>query len=176
MAPLIVVALDIASVTGVAVGSPGRSPKAWSVELGKVRGSEDARFSKALVLTHELIERHRPDLIAVEAAIGGKFASAFLIGVVACVRGVAANRGVPVRSYTSGSVRKHFLGRALAKRDFPSLKPAAATRAIKGEVIARCRLLGWEVADDNAADACALWDFACATAGFQTAPSGGLFT
>ena len=174
MAPLIVVALDIATQTGIAVGSPGGKPKAWSVDLGKGRG-EDARFSKALVLTHELIERHRPDLIAVEAAIGGKFASAFLIGVVACVRGVAANRGVPVRSYTSGSVRKHFLGRALAKRDFPSLKPAAATKAIKGEVIARCRLLGWEVADDNAADACALWDFACATAGFQTAPSGGLF-
>lgn len=174
MAPLIVVALDIATQTGIAVGSPGGKPKAWSVDLGKGRG-EDARFSKALVLTHELIERYRPDLIAVEAAIGGKFASAFLIGVVACVRGVAANRGVPVRSYTSGSVRKHFLGRALAKRDFPSLKPAAATKAIKGEVIARCRLLGWEVADDNAADACALWDFACATAGFQTAPSGGLF-
>lgn len=171
---MIVVALDIATQTGVAVGSPGGKPKAWSVDLGKGRG-EDARFSKALVLTHELIERHRPDLIAVEAAIGGKFASAFLIGVVACVRGVAANRGVPVRSYTSGSVRKHFLGRALAKRDFPALKPAAATKAIKGEVIARCRLLGWEVADDNAADACALWDFACATAGFQTAPSGGLF-
>ena len=174
MAPLIVVALDIATQTGIAVGSPGGKPKAWSVDLGKGRG-EDARFSKALVLTHELIERYRPDLIAVEAAIGGKFASAFLIGVVACVRGVAANRGVPVRSYTSGSVRKHCLGRALAKRDFPSLKPAAATKAIKGEVIARCRLLGWEVADDNAADACALWDFACATAGFQTAPSGGLF-
>lgn len=171
---MIVVALDIATQTGIAVGSPGGKPKAWSVDLGKGRG-EDARFSKALVLTHELIERYRPDLIAVEAAIGGKFASAFLIGVVACVRGVAANRGVPVRSYTSGSVRKHFLGRALAKRDFPSLKPAAATKAIKGEVIARCRLLGWEVADDNAADACALWDFACATAGFQTAPSGGLF-
>mgnify|MGYP000010467430 CR=1 FL=1 len=174
MAPLIVVALDIATQTGIAAGSPGGKPKAWSVDLGKGRG-EDARFSKALVLTHELIERHRPDLIAVEAAIGGKYASAFLIGVVACVRGVAANRGVPVRSYTSGSVRKHFLGRALAKRDFPALKPAAATKAIKGEVIARCRLLGWEVADDNAADACALWDFACATAGFQTAPSGGLF-
>ena len=171
---MIVVALDIATQTGIAVGPPGGKPKAWSVDLGKGR-SEDARFSKALVLTHELIERHRPDLIAVEAAIGGKFASAFLIGVVACVRGVAANRGVPVRSYTSGSVRKHFLGRALAKRDFPALKPAAATKAIKGEVIARCRLLGWEVADDNAADACALWDFACATAGFQTAPSGGLF-
>ncbi len=174
MAPLIVVALDIATQTGIAVGYPGGKPKAWSVDLGKGRG-EDARFSKALVLTHELIERHRPDLIAVEAAIGGKYASAFLIGVVACVRGVAANRGVPVRSYTSGSVRKHFLGRALAKRDYPALKPSAATKAIKGEVIARCRLLGWEVADDNAADACALWDFACATAGFQTAPSGGLF-
>lgn len=171
---MIIVALDIASVTGCAVGSPGRAPKAWSVDLGKGR-SEDARFSKALVLTHDLIERYRPDLIAVEAAIGGKFASAFLIGVVACVRGVAANRGVPVRSFTSASVRRHFLGRALAKRDFPTLKPAAATKAIKGEVIARCRLLGWDVPDADSADAAALWDFACATAGHQTAPSGGLF-
>jgi hypothetical protein len=171
---VIIVALDIATQTGVAVGSPGRAPKSWSVDLGKGR-SEDARFSKALVLTHELIERFRPDLIAVEAAVGGKFASAFLIGTVACVRGVCANRGVPVRPYTSGSVRKHFLGRALAKRDFPALKPGAATRAIKGEVIARCRLLGWDVPDADAADAAALWDFACATAGHQTAPAGELF-
>ena len=171
---MIIVALDIATQTGIAAGSPGGKPKAWSVDLGKGR-SEDARFSKALVVTHEMIERFRPDLIAVEAAIGGKFASAFLIGVVACVRGVAANRGLPVRSYTSGSVRKHFLGRALAKRDFPALTAAAATKAIKGEVIHRCRLLGWDVPDDNAADACALFDYACATAGFQTAPAGRLF-
>lgn len=169
-----IVALDLASVSGVAVGEPGRQPRCWSVDLGKGR-AEDARFSKALILTDSLIEKFRPDMIAVEAAVGGKFASSFLIGLVACVRGVCANRGVDVQQFTSASVRKHFLGRALAKRDYPHLKPTAATKAIKGEVMARCRLLGWDVSDDNAADAAATWDFACASIGAQTLPTGGLF-
>jgi len=170
-----IVALDIATVTGVAVGSPGRPPKAWSVDLGKGR-SEDARFSQVLVLTHGLIERHRPSLIAIEAAVGGPKASAYLIGLVACVRGCAANRGVPVQTFPINSIRKHFTGRALALRDFPHLKPLAAKRAIKQVVMDRCRMLGWDVPDADAADAAALWDFACATQGAQSIPAGGLFT
>lgn len=169
-----VVAMDVATTTGLAVGVPGRPPKAWSVDLGKAL-SHDRRFSNVLVLTHGLIERHKPRLIAIEAPIGGRDASALLIGYVACIRGCAANRGVPVETYPSSSIRKHFLGRALAKRDFPSLSSAAATKAIKQAVMDRCRLLGWDAPDADAADAAALFDFACACLGAQTTPTGGLF-
>lgn len=169
-----IVALDVATQCGIAVGSPGSKPKAWSEDLGKGQ-SEDARFSKALILTHKLIAEHKPDLIAVEAAVGGPKASAYLIGLLACIRGCAFNRSVRIQPYPINSIRRHFLGKALAVRDFPGMSHAAAKKQIKAAVMARCRLLGWEFTDDNAADGLALWDFACATEGAQTIPSGGLF-
>jgi Holliday junction resolvasome RuvABC endonuclease subunit len=171
-----IVALDIATQTGVAVGESGTTPKAWSVDLGKGL-SEGVRFSQILKLTHGLIATHEPDLVAVEAAIGGKNASAYLIGLVACVRGVSANRGVECEQFHSGSIRKHFLGKAYTSRDFPHLKVAHAKRAIKQLVIDRCALLKWEAEDDNAADALALWDYTCAhkATSYQAAPLGGLF-
>jgi Holliday junction resolvasome RuvABC endonuclease subunit len=171
-----ILALDIASVTGVAVGeSHGSvSPRAWSVDLGKAK-SEDHRFSQALILTHKLIAEHKPDLIAVEAAVGGPKTSHFLVGLLACIRGCAANRGVPIKTYPINSIRKHFTGRALQVRDFPGLNPSAAKKQIKAVVMQRCRMLGWDFTDDNAADALALLDFARATEGAQTIPAGGLF-
>lgn len=174
-----VVSLDIATNTGVAVGSSGGTPRAWSVDLRKGRkdASEDARFSEILRLTHGLIVEHEPDLIAVEAFIGGKHASAFLIGLVACVRGCAANRGIPCEMVFPATVRKHFIGKALTSKDFPGMKQARAKIAIKERVAAQCRAIGWTVPDLDAADALATWDWACATKarGYQATPHGGLF-
>ena len=74
-----ILALDIATHTGIAVGSAGRDPQCWSVDLGEGL-TEDYRFSEILKLTHGLIVTHEPDLIICEAFIGGKNASAYLIG------------------------------------------------------------------------------------------------
>jgi hypothetical protein len=164
---VIILALDLAGVTGVAVGAPGGAPTAWSVDLGKSR-SEDARFSKALVLTHKLIETHKPDLIAIEAPVGGPKTSHFLVGLVACVRGCAFNRKVRVEAYNIASIRKHFCGGHVTSAAYGHLEPkrrkAAARAAGKNLVMQRCRQLGWQADDDNAADAAALWDYACALA------------
>ncbi|MFY0682841.1 MAG: hypothetical protein JXR13_19920 [Thalassovita sp.] len=171
-----VLALDIATQTGVAVGNSGDAPKAWSVDLGKGH-SEDVRFSEVLKLTHGLIATHKPELIAIEAPIGGNNANAYLIGLAACVRGCAANRGVVCIHVLPASVRKHFLGKAKTSRDFPGLKQSKAKLAIKREVLARCHLLKWDVPDLDAADAAATWDWACANHArqYQAAPLGGLF-
>jgi Holliday junction resolvasome RuvABC endonuclease subunit len=169
-----VLALDIATRTGVCVMGVGGAPTAWSVDLGAGK-SEEARFSAILVLTHTLIAKHKPDLVAIEATVGGKMASAYLIGLVACVRGCAANRGVRSQIYPINSIRRHFLGRAIAVRDFPGMTQAKAKKQIKAAVMERCRLLGWNVPDADAADAAALADFARATEGAQTTPAGGLF-
>lgn len=169
-----IVALDLATSTGVAVGKPAAAPVHFSVDLGK-KQSEDARFSKALALTDKLIREHQPDLIAVEAAVGGPKASGFLIGLVACVRGVACNRGVPVELYHLGAIRKHFTGKAWQVRDFPHLSQAAAKKAIKAEVIKRCELLGWHPTTDDEADALALLDYALAVnTKHQSKVAGGL--
>lgn len=171
-----VVALDLATQTGVAAGDSGDAPRTWSVDLGR-RQSEESRFAQAIDLTRDIVAKEAPDLIVVEAAIGGKHASAFLIGLVACVRGAARSLCVPVEVLHLGSVRKHFVGRSLTARDFPSLGPAAAKRAMKGVVMRRCEMLGWPVESDDEADAAACWDYACATMakGYQAAPGGELF-
>ena len=173
---MIILALDIATQTGVSVGETGGTPVSWSVDLGHKK-SEDQRFSKALSLAHCLIRDHSPDLIAVEAAIGGPNTSHFLVGLLACVRGCAFNRGIPVEVCSIGAIRKHFLGRQLTVRDYPGLSKAQARTQIKAEVMKRCALLGWEAADDDAADAAALWDYACSTygRGHNAKPVGGLF-
>jgi hypothetical protein len=128
-----------------------------------------------LWLTNRLIKEHEPSLIVYEAAIGGRDASAYLIGLVACMRGCANNRGIVCKPYHRASILRHFVGKALTSRDFPGLGKAKAKAAIKETVIARCRLLGWQVPDDNAADAAALWDYACALERVQVAPAGELF-
>ena len=168
-----IVALDIATNMGVAVGIAGGRPHTYSVDLGKGQ-SEDVRFSKVLAVTSALLAEHKPDLVAIEAPIGGNTTSHLLVGLAACVRGCVANRGVPLVSYNIPAIRKHFVGRAIAARDFPHLKPHAAKKAIKQVVMDRCKLLGWDVPDDDAADAAALFDFAGAKAGAQVI-AGGMF-
>lgn len=170
-----VMSLDIATNMGVAVGMSGGDPRAWSVHLGQA--PDERRFSKLLGITAKLLAEHTPDLVAVEAPIGGKTKSDYLIGLAACVRGVCANRGVRVEVCNIATVRKHFLGKHFTAKHFPGRSHAAAKNAIKVQVIARCGLLGWHVEDHDAADAAAIWDFACATwARSQAAPLGDLFS
>lgn len=154
-----VIAFDIASTTGVAFGEAGQKPRAWAVKLG----SGDERFAKALRMCAAYIQRLQPDLVVIEAPVGGREASALLIGLVACVKGEAIRLLGPgtTREYFPSTVRKHFMGKALTARDFPGKNHAAAKKAIKGAVIARCIALGWEVEGPDAADAAALWDYAC---------------
>lgn len=160
---MIIVALDLATVSGIAIGSPGGKPRAFSVDLGKAK-SEDSRFSKALTLTHQLIIDHKPDLIVIEAPVGGPKTSHFLVGLVACVRGCCFNRGVPLESHSIAAIRKHFLGGHVTSAHYKHLperaRKAAARKDGKDAVMNRCRALGWQAADDNAADALALFDFA----------------
>jgi Holliday junction resolvasome RuvABC endonuclease subunit len=173
---MIIAAFDIASVTGVAVGSSGGVPTCWSKDLGKGR-SQDVRFSEMLRLAQGVLEAHKPDLVMIEAPIGGKHASAFLIGLAACARGVCANRGVKCESVAPSTVRRHFMGVAKTSRHFPGMSAAKAKLQIKREVLQRCQLLGWDVPDLDAADAAATWDYACATyaPAYQSKPLGELF-
>jgi hypothetical protein len=169
-----ILALDIATSTGVAFGDSKGQPRAWTVHLGKA--PDERRFANALRMTAKMIVENEPELIVVEAAVGGPKASAFLIGLLACVRGVAFDRGIPCHTVHLGTIRKHFLGKALTTRDFPHLKPVDAKKAIKARVIQRCGVVGWSVDNDDEADALALWDYACATYApkYQSKTVGGL--
>jgi hypothetical protein len=167
-----VLSLDIATTCGVAFGEAGATPRAWSVDLGKRLGDRE-RFSKTISLTRWACERFKPDLIAIEAPIGGKTTSHLLVGMWACAMGEATRIHVPVEKCDISSVRKHFLGKHLTAKHFPHLPAAKAKAEIKRSVMNRCKALGWEVDDHDAADAAAIWDYACAVhagMGHETTP------
>lgn len=166
-----VLAFDAASRTGVAVGSAGNSPRAFSVDLSVQREPGKApwerRFSRLMRLTQKMIAEHKPDLVVVEEVVqGGRKAQWQLLGLVACIQGQADLMGVPVKAYWPASIRSHFLGRG-KKTKTP----------IKAQVFAKCQMLGWDVPDLDAADAMALWDYAMAleSRAHQMSSVGGLF-
>ena len=80
-----ILALDVATNTGICVGDSGATPRAWTVDLGK--SPIQRKLSNALVMTQGLITTHKPDLIVIEAPIGGKKVNQTLIKMVGCIEG-----------------------------------------------------------------------------------------
>ncbi len=170
-----ILALDTAISTGCAFGVAGGKPICWTVNLGEA--SWDIRFSRMLRLVRHAVETHRPDMLAIEGTAAGGHGNPDLIALAGCARAQAALMGLQVKVYMPNSVRRHFLGKALTARDFPGKTKGAAKGAIKAAVIARCHLLGWDVKDDNQADAAALYDLAASltSRAHQMTTVGGLF-
>lgn len=74
-----------------------------------------------------------------------------LSGLFMIFGAAARTKGVPVKTLDVRTVRASFLGNGNLKRD----EAKRRTRAM-------CRLLGWDVLDDDQADAGAIWWNACA--------------
>jgi hypothetical protein len=189
-----VIAFDIATKTGVAFGVAGGIPRATTIDFDK-RLTDAQRFAKMLQATRVLLAKFQPDIVAFEAPIGGPRTSHFLVGIAACFQGEATRLGYSPVKISIATVRKHFLGATVTSKHFAPSIPLqsrgktltaeqirerakkAARDATKSAVVARCFALGWEVRNDDEADACAIWDYASATLGrAQAAPLGKLFT
>ena len=170
-----ILAVDLAASTGAAFGQPLSQPTTWMVDFSKWR--DEARLAQVLRWVQHMHSSLAPDLIAVEAPIGGKDANAMLIGMVACLRAQASALGIRSVFYHASTVRHHFIGKALTSRHFPDLKQSEAKLAIKNVVRQRCIALGWQVKSLDEADAAGLWDYACARESLQHQMQtvGGLF-
>jgi Holliday junction resolvasome RuvABC endonuclease subunit len=149
-----ILALDLATNTGVAIGNAHEKPLCSSERLGEAGDLHGARFLQAQYMLSRLIKKHHPDLIAIEAAIaggvqGGQERVQLAMGLRACVMSVAHMHKTKVEEYAVQTVRKHFIGNAKLRRD-----------AAKTATINRCQQVGWRVANDNEADAAAVWDYA----------------
>ena len=164
---MIFIALDIATATGVAVGDPAGEPTFFTEKLGA--GSQGSRFAGMMLLVRRLIKEHKPDLIATERIMaqggGGSQARAELAGglraVVLCYAFFANTR---VREFHVATIRKHFLGHGRLQR-----------KEAKRRTIIKCQMRGWQVENDNEADALALWDLiGCKYGGRRTMSSGAL--
>lgn len=152
-----VLALDLASVTGWALGEPGSVPMHGSIRFARAGSSHEAMFAKAHVWMHEMCELHNPGLLVFEAPLqgfkGGKTTddvTTILRGLPAIVGAVAYLRRIyDIRKADTRDVRNHFIG--------SNPKRAKA----KLMVIRQCRAMGWDVEDDNEADALATWHYMC---------------
>lgn len=162
--------MDLGTNTGVAIGNASGSPVCHTERLGEPGDKHGPRFTQALRMTRRLIELHSPDYIVIETPIATGVVGSIdrvrlAMGLRACVFGIAHMNNVRVREYPVQTVRKHFLGKGNMKRG-----------VAKAAAIATCKQLGWIVANDDEADACAVWD--CARGQLRLAhalPANGLF-
>lgn len=150
-----ILALDLATVTGWCIGAPGAMPRCGSMRFGDKDASSDAIFAHALRWISRFLADHRPQSLILEsmlpplAKVGATSAATRdrLAGLHGIVRAVAHLRGVYTVSEVSVLVvRQHFCG---------------SRSCGKHAVYEKCRALGYPVLDLDAADAAAIWHFAC---------------
>jgi hypothetical protein len=152
--------LDLATVTGWAVGPIGGKPISGSQRLAPSGAPSSEVFGNFLKWLHDMIAVHSPRVVAFEAPLPpsllrGKTTvdtARRLMGLPAITEAVCNRMGIhSVLEARVDDIRQHFIGR----RNLPG---ADGKRA----VIARCRQLGYEPKDDNAADALAGFDYVAA--------------
>jgi len=153
-----ILALDLARVTGWALGRPGEMPRSGSVTLAKEGASMAAVLSACRRWLDEgLTGNPTIQLVVFEAPldpswIKGKTTIGTIrqqIGLCGVVEELLYTRGgYDVREARVADVRNHFLGSNKHKREIA-----------KQYTITACHARGWDPTDDNAADALALWDY-----------------
>jgi ABC-type cobalt transport system substrate-binding protein len=153
-----VLALDLASISGWAVGEPGREPEHGSIRFASVGASHEAVFAGAFRWAINVITEHQPTLIVWEAPLPTSFSrgrttsdvTSLLFGLPAIIGCVAYQLGIyDIRKADTRDVRNHFIGRNPKRAEAKKL------------VMSQCRQMGWFVTDDNEADACAVWSYMC---------------
>jgi hypothetical protein len=152
----LILGLDIATVTGYAIGAPGTVPRCGYIRFGEATASANSIFGAALSWFSDFLkEEPRPTMIMLEsmlpmAAMKGETHRQTrdrLAGLHGVLRAVAFCRGIhDIGEIGVIAVRQHFCG---------------AANAGKHGVYERCRMLGWPVNDLNASDAAAIWSYAC---------------
>jgi crossover junction endodeoxyribonuclease RuvC len=157
---MIIFALDVASVTGWARGAIGEVPRCGSVRFASEGASHLAICGRAMEWAIDTLgPAPRPDVVAIEALLPpmvirrkSNVDHDLLAELQGVMLGVCFLRGIyKVNRFAVGKVRAHFIDLSVCAKGEAKL-----------HVIRKCRSLGWlETADDDAADACALWSYQC---------------
>lgn len=145
---MIVMALDISTKVGLAVGGATAKPIFTTYQLPKPSDPDDfgSRYDALDLYLGDQITVNKPDLIAFEAPIpprGQNIEATWptirlLIGLVAVAEMAAAHAGIDSFEVAVPTWKKSFTG---------------SGRADKADVIAKCMRLGFRVATDHEADA-----------------------
>jgi hypothetical protein len=157
-----ILTLDLASSTGWAIARPGEKLRFGSVKLGlsgatpgeKFRGLRAWFMDMTALDTPYAVCFEAPLNIGVMSRIGANADTVYLaFGLCAIIEEASLERGVTlIRQVNVQDVRKHFVGQRTFKGGRSESKRA---------VMSRCKQLGHDVKGDDAADAVAIWDYAC---------------
>jgi hypothetical protein len=165
MKPGALLTLDMAKRLGWAAGVPGDRPRSGVVQLrGQSHGEVYAALGNWLDDARQV---HQPSTLIFEAPlIGGQHAginaARLALGMVAIVEQFCWDNGIDCLEEHVGRTRKEVIGRG----SFPK-------GTAKAEVMAWLRGRGFEVTDDNQADALLLWLHAESVA--LKRPAGAIF-
>lgn len=153
-----VLALDLATVTGWAIGVPGDKPRCGHTRFGK-SGAPHAESYRAFRnwmdgwsgpgTTPDLIVYESPAIPSFMAGKTNVETTKFLFGLAAILTEWSYKR-FELREATVSQVRAHFIG--------SNMKAKIA----KPLTLERCRDIGWVVETTDEADAAALWSYQCA--------------
>lgn len=180
-------ALDLAAVTGFAVGDSGSMPtRSGSVRMRDRGEAFDVAVRNLACFIRDIIVTEPIGAIVVEAFLDPSVLSQARsddedrmrrspdaviaqIKMHGCVLAMCGLYGLRFESHTTQTIRKHFLGVAHANAGSRGKKTAKQKdemrRKTKEMVMQRAKLLGYmpkDKNDDNFADACAIYDFASA--------------
>ncbi len=155
----LVLALDIATNTGAALGDPADGlPLLTSIRFGEQGDSLEASFAAAMSWMAKTLKEHNPRRVVFESPMPPSFMRGHttantirkLQGLAAIIGGTAHKLGfLDIAEAPVADIRLHFLG---SRR----IKSADAKKA----TVAKCRELGLVPRNDNEADAAALWFYA----------------
>lgn len=160
-----ILAMDLGIRLGLASGAAGSKPIVRTILLKQTSEHRSVAFSNLIAFLNVTLRRERPALIVKEELLplqafkhlGNAEATVRLsTGLHAIVEGMAQRYAIRCESVADSTVRKHFIGQGRM----------GSREATKAAVIARARLLKYvpkDCADADKADACAVWDWACAT-------------
>lgn len=146
-----ILALDLATTTGYALGRIGGAPSSGQKRIGSEGDSLGAFADEFDFWLNGIVERLAPGLIYYEAPINqsGKTTAATTIklrGLAYHVHMIGFRHRIIVRPGNVQTVRREFCGSGHASKD---------------QVVEECRRRGWSVAGTDEADAVALWWWAC---------------
>lgn len=172
---MLIMAFDLGIRTGFACGRAGSKPRVQTWILKRPGDPVSVAIKNFGRTLRDVLSVETPDLIiredflhpSVHKSGDAAIASIKMDGAIELMAGLW---GVRDESVNVNAVRKHFCDRSSAmprtRGEKTAREKAAARQATKDMVLNRAKTLGYlprDCFDDNKADACAIFDFACAT-------------
>ncbi len=152
-----ILALDLATTTGWAIGRPGEAPQSGVIRFGRATHAQIA--AEAIAWLIEFLTEMKPDSIVYEQPLPPNFTAGHTtlntatvtMGLPFLLCGISYKlRIFDVQPVRVSDIRTFFVG--------SNLKSEPGKRL----TFERCQQMGFNPKDDNESDALALWCYQCA--------------